>query len=163
MFPFDNFAMFYTKPNPLPPCTPHVQVSRIETMAFAAARAADYQVNIHAPELVSQVDLAECTVYANVFNGAERTRIEIQIGNRSDWVAMTHSKELDPYVKLLNEQKSKTKPLGWRKLISAKPSTHLWKVILPADLPKAMYLLKVRATNHRGDVVKGRSVIPVSD
>ena len=129
----------------------------------AAGRAADYQMNIFAPELVPQGELAECTVYANVFNGSERSRVEMQVGNQGEWLVMKQARELDPYLKRLNEEESKAKLLGWRKLTGAKPSTHLWKVNLPADLPKGVHLLKVRSTNHQGDVVRGSRVIRVGE
>ena len=127
----------------------------------AAGRAPDYQMSIDAPELVSQAALAEATVYANVFNGSERSRVEIQFGKGSPWVAMQHTKELDPYVKRINEMEAQAKSLAWLKLTGAKASTHLWKVNLPAKLPQGTHLLTVRATDPQGKVVQGRRVIRI--
>lgn len=135
----------------------------------AAARPKSYQMNVHAPECVFVDDLANTTVYANVFNGSERSKVQMRVG-KGKWITMEHSIELDPTFKATGEaeaailaryKKDEQKP--WTKLSNPKASPHLWRATLPAKLPGGVHLIHVRATDINGKVVNGRRTIRVKE
>ncbi|MDP7018982.1 MAG: calcineurin-like phosphoesterase family protein [Pirellulaceae bacterium] len=126
----------------------------------ASGRPADYQMQIHAPDAVAAAAAGETTIYANVFNGSSRSKVEIQVGE-SPWRAMQHSAEPDPgFVKVVAAEKAIEKPT-WRALPAVVPSSHLWKLNLPAKLPVGVHLIRVRATDEKGKAVNGARVIRV--
>src|SRR5690606_27884924 len=43
----------------------------------AARRPADYQLHVHAPEVITRGDTNQHFVYVNVFGGSERSRVEM--------------------------------------------------------------------------------------
>lgn len=135
----------------------------------AAARPKDYQMNIHAPESVSIDELAKTTVYANVFNGSERSKVQLRVG-KGKWIKMERTVEQDPLLKAIAEEEKsilarykKDEQPPWRKLSNPKASPHLWRATLPAKLSSGVHLIQVRATNINGQLVNGRRVIRVKE
>ena len=54
----------------------------------AARRPADYQMNIIAPEEVELNSEKTELVYVNVFNGSEKSKVQIRVGSDGDWVTL---------------------------------------------------------------------------
>lgn len=129
----------------------------------AAGRPASYQLRIFAPEVISTDMLAKTTVYANVFNGSERSRVELRVGSSDKLSVMQHSREVDPHYQAIVDAEAamlKDAPL-WRKLSKPHESSHLWKAGLPTDLPPGTHLLQVRTTDMHGRQHTGQRVIRV--
>ncbi len=106
--------------------------------------------------------LGETTVYVNVFNGSEHSKVEMALGD-GGWTAMQHAREIDPsyaetYAK---EEAVLAKAPNWRQMSKPKESTHLWKGRLPATSAKGTLLLKIRATDVNGDSLAAQRVIRV--
>ncbi|MBP88371.1 MAG: metallophosphoesterase [Planctomycetaceae bacterium] len=129
----------------------------------AAGFATDYQMNIHAPDTVAIADLAETTVYANVFNGSERSEVEMRIGDSGDWVAMEQTRAVDPNYKAIfdAEAAALAKKAEWRKLSNPHPSSHLWKAPLPAQLPAGTHIIRVRTKDPHGREYSGERKVAV--
>lgn len=129
----------------------------------AAGKPADYQIRVTLPEAVSQKKLTETFLYANVFNGSEKTKVEFRTSHHKDWTEITRSEELDPtYVGLFMASKSPPAGAMWRALPTPRPSFHLWKTELPKDLPVGTHLIDVRATLQDGTIHTGRRVIRIT-
>ncbi len=130
----------------------------------AAGRSADYQMQIHAPEVVAADKLAETTVYVNVFNASERSKVEMSLEGDDDWVAMQQTRENDPgYEAVFKiEEAILAKAPTWRQLPKPKASSHLWKASLPASSDPGPHLLRIRATDVNGDLHEARRVIRVT-
>ena len=128
----------------------------------AAGRPADYQMHIHAPEVVSADKLAETTVYVNLFNGSERSKVEMALGEGS-WTPMTHTREVDPrYEQVVKAEAAiLAKSPAFRELPKPKSSSHLWKATLPATAAEGSLLLRIRATDVNGDMHTDQRVIRV--
>lgn len=129
----------------------------------AAGRDKSYQMAIHAPEVVAVDKLAETEVVANVFNGSERSKVEMQVGGGGDWTTMQHTRRIDPgYQAVYDSEVEILKELPrWRKLSSPTPSSHVWTVRLPAELPVGTHLLRVRTTDMDGRQYESQRVIRV--
>lgn len=128
----------------------------------AAGRSPDYQMNIHAPEVVSAAAAGETDVFVNVFNGSERSTVEMRVDS-GPWRPMQRSVEIDPAFALIVETESQLTGKPWRNLPKPKPSTHLWKAKLPAELSTGSHLIDVRSTDMFGQKSSGRRIIRVTD
>jgi len=109
-------------------------------------------MHIHAPERVAFDDLTKTTIYANVFNGSERSQVEMQFGKTGKWIPMQHTRAIDPAYKAIFEAEAAAlaKNSGWRKLSNPHPSSHLWKAPLPSELAVGKHTLRVRTQDQYG-------------
>lgn len=126
----------------------------------AAGRAADYQMNIHAPEVVSAADSSKTDVFVNVFNGSERSTVEMRV-NDGAWVPMTRTIGIDPAFALIVETEKQLTGKPWRNLPKPKASTHLWKLPLPSGLGAGSHLIDIRSTDMFGQKSSGRRIIRI--
>lgn len=129
----------------------------------AAGRDRDYQMQIHAAEVVSQEELTKTPVFANVFNAFDKSTVEMRIGT-GDWLPLQQAKEADPLyaATVAAEAAVLSKAPNWRALPKPKPSTHLWKANLPAGLTPGIHLIEVRATDVNGKPVHGQRSLRVT-
>jgi hypothetical protein len=129
----------------------------------AARRPADYQLRIYAAEVVATDGLSEMNVYANVFNGSRRSKVEMRVGNTGPWKLMEHSSEIDPVYQAVFDAELEIleKQPRWRKLNAPMKSSHLWKATLPTDTPDGTHLVKVRTTDMHGRQYRGQRVVRV--
>jgi len=130
----------------------------------AAGRPADYQMEIDAPEVVSQTDLKNQTVSVNVFNGSEKTTVEIRLQD-GEWRRMTKVNVIDPKLQRVYDRELKVLAgsKAWRELTAPKPSSHLWQINLPSDLSAGTHSLTVRATDHQGRISRGNRILRVTE
>ncbi len=133
------------------------------SLSFKAARKpADYQMRIVAPELVAKADAGKTPIFANVFNGSEYTRVEMQISKSGEWIEMNRSVEKDPAFIAVKEAETSIENPTFRKLTNPKPCPHLWKLNLPESIEPGTHLIQIRATLADGRVFEGRRTIRVS-
>ncbi len=126
----------------------------------AAGRAADFQMNIHAPEVVSAADSSKTDVFVNVFNGSARSKVEMRV-NDGEWVPMTQTIQNDPAFELIVETEGKLTGKPWRDLPKPKASTHLWKLPLPSGLAAGSHLIDIRSTDMFGQKSSGRRIVRI--
>lgn len=127
----------------------------------AAGRPKSYQMQIHAPEAVATEELEETTVYANVFNGSKKTRVEMRLGETGEWTPMKKTNEPDPTFVEVADREKELGETPWRNLPSPKNSSHLWKANLPAGAKPGTYWIHFRATKADGQVLTGQRVIRI--
>ncbi len=119
-----------------------------------------YQMRLDVPREVEFAELRTTVVYANVFNGTQRSKVEMRIGNSDNWIAMDYSVEVEPYSIRLQERDAKLelplRPLG-------KPGVcfHLWKQKLPTALPVGTHIIEVRETDMYGNHHHGVTTVQV--
>jgi hypothetical protein len=129
----------------------------------AAGRPADYQMEIVAPDVVLAADLAKTTIYVDLFNGSERSKVEMSV-NGNDWLPLAHSIEIDPQLKASFEKEAKLLAASPKAFLSQprpKPSTHLWKANLPAGIAPGIHLVRIRGTDVNGKLQESRRVFRV--
>lgn len=128
----------------------------------AARRPADYQIRVHAPEVVNSQSAEETTIFANVFNGSEKSTTRFRIGETGDWIEMQKSVEPDPYYLALKEvEAADPKKLRGRPLGGTVNSAHLWKATLPSGLKAGVYRIFVQSDDQYGRVFHANRVIRV--
>jgi hypothetical protein len=128
----------------------------------AAARPADYQMNVYAPESVAWEEMEGVEVLANVFAGSERSTVDMRIDD-GEWTPMEQTQRQDPaYAQMkqlesaLLEQaeddpklKEVLSRLG-RPLPGVSETNHIWVGRLPGGLEQGTHVLEVRATDMFG-------------
>ncbi|MEM1295913.1 MAG: calcineurin-like phosphoesterase family protein, partial [Verrucomicrobiota bacterium] len=62
----------------------------------AARRPADYQIRVSCPDSVSVADAPKHELFANVFNGSEKSTVRFRIGKEGPWMEMKKTVEPDP-------------------------------------------------------------------
>lgn len=129
----------------------------------AAGRPADYQMQIHAPEVIAAGKAAETQVSVNVFNGSVYTKVELRAGAQHDWQPMEHASVTDPaYLATWKAERALPK-VDWITLPDPRLSTHIWQATLPADLEPGIQLIEVRATSRAGQVWTGQRAIRITE
>jgi hypothetical protein len=128
----------------------------------AAGRPANYQIEVDAPDVVSTSELAGTMVYANVFNGSEKSVVEMRVGG-GEWQPMEQSREVDPkYVRNYKlEEAVIGDPPAWRKLPEPKASSHLWKLRLPETIPPGTHMIQIRAMLTEDQTYNAQRVLRV--
>ncbi len=130
----------------------------------AAGRPGSYQMQLHAPEKVKSAESAKKSLFANVFNGSEKSTVEMRIG-KSDWITMKQVREVDPATQSVFDREIallKKEPKLFGKPTKPRPSGHLWRANLPANLPVGTHMIEVRANLNKNRVYHGRRVIRVT-
>jgi hypothetical protein len=128
----------------------------------AAGRSADYQMNIMAPNEVTTEALNNSRLWVNVFNGNQRTNVEMRIGDRP-WQRLEQQAALDPdYVRQVALEKQFVPPLP-RSLPKPVVTPHLWTALLPTDLAPGSHVIEIRATEENRFAASSRRIIRVTD
>lgn len=127
----------------------------------AARRPASHQMLIDAPPEVEAVIAHRHEVYVNVFNGSERSTVEMRLGDKGEWRKMDKYDREDPYYLLAKQAEASQQPPRGRKLPGAIKSPHMWHAMLPKDPEKGWQLLHVRTTDMHGRTYTDQRVIRV--
>ena len=101
--------------------------------------------------------LSASTLVANVFDGGERTKVKMVIGDRAP-IEMTRSSRPDPFVQDVFARNEATKK-AW---VSADNSSHIWTARLPGDLAPGTYRVVVEASGEYGQRLSGRLALEVT-
>lgn len=118
----------------------------------AARRPADYQMNVFAPDEVTTPVASTNMVYVNVFNGSEKSRVQMRLGGSGDWIELKKVPEPDPFLVRLKALESSQTTLRGRKLPKPKASDHLWKAPLPREIPPGDHLISIQTEDMYGRV-----------
>ena len=128
---------------------------------------AKYQMSLYAPETVTQEELSNTELIANVFNGSEKTEVSFRIGNQKGefgiWHPMTATRRTDPAFVAEKKREEEVPNRPWTLLPGAHSTPHIWTAKLPSDVAPGTKVIEVRATNVIGNDTSGRRVIHVKD
>jgi C terminal of Calcineurin-like phosphoesterase len=103
-------------------------------------------------------EISECsTVVANVFDGGEKTKVKMVIGDRAP-IEMARVSRPDPFVQEVFERNEATEK-AW---VKAEDSSHVWTARLPVDLAPGTYAVVVEATGEYGQPLSGRLALEVT-
>src|SRR3984957_3441930 len=97
------------------------------------------------------------TLIANVFDGGEKTKVKMIIGDRAP-IEMTRRARPDPFVQEVFARNEATKK-AW---VKAEESSHIWTARLPSDLAPGTYPVVVEATGEYGQPLSGRLALEVT-
>lgn len=136
---------------------------RYELTFKAVGRDPSYQLEVMTTGELAAGRTAAATVWANVFNGSPRTAVTMTIdGDRARPIPLVRDPQaVDPNYRAIFERELAIQPPVQPALTAPKPSTHLWKTALPADLAAGLHLLTVTATDPNGRSYSAHRVIVV--
>jgi len=97
------------------------------------------------------------TLIANVFDGGEKTKVKMVIGDREP-IEMARRARPDPFVQEVFARNEATKK-SW---VKAEDSSHIWTARLPGDLAPGTYPVVVEATGEYGQPLSGRLALEVT-
>jgi hypothetical protein len=106
---------------------------------------------------VSSAAVGASTLVANVFDGGERTKVSVKIGDRAP-AAMTRQSRPDPFVEEVFSRNEASKKY-W---VKADNSSHIWTARLPGDLPPGAHRVVVEAVDDQGRTLTGRLALEVT-
>ncbi len=106
---------------------------------------------------VPRAAIGASTLVANVFDGGERTKVTMTVGDRPP-IGMTREARPDPFVEEVFARNEATKK-AW---VRADNSSHLWTARLPADLPPGAHRAVVEAVDEYGRTLTGRLALEVT-
>ncbi|WP_411832420.1 calcineurin-like phosphoesterase C-terminal domain-containing protein [Pseudoxanthomonas mexicana] len=114
-------------------------------LSWHPARDPDRRMRLHAPRVLRRGAWPAHGVYANVFNGDERSVVEYRIGD-GEWKPMRKVLRADPWLLAENLRDDEAADLrGYDRAPEAVPSQHLWRGTLPTDLAPGLHRIEVRA------------------
>ncbi|MGH0035015.1 MAG: calcineurin-like phosphoesterase C-terminal domain-containing protein [Myxococcota bacterium] len=122
----------------------------------ASRRPASYQMNVIAPDRVEPGRAA--LVEVNVFNGNERSRVEMRVGSAGEWQALRRRTGTDP---LYEAARARERTPGALALQESRSTRHLWVGRLPRDLAPGTHLIEIRATDMWGRVDRAHRPVRV--
>lgn len=128
--------------------------SQLRSSAVEVVQATRPMESLRPP--IPQDALADSTVVVNVFDGGPHTRLSIRIGDR-DPEPMVRTRRPDPFVTELYARYPATKK-SW---VQAVPSTHVWTVPLPPDLPPGAHRIAVEGSDEYGRPLRSAAVLEV--
>ena len=119
------------------------------------------QMHIDAPNVVPRGELGGAAVYANVYNGSERSEVRARIGANGGWRDMERTFEPDPrYLRLHERDQDVESP--YRTPSNPRDCYHLWRIDLPEDLPEGTHLIEVETTDMFGNIHRGTRPVRVT-
>jgi hypothetical protein len=127
----------------------------------AARRPADHQMTIHAPEEVSSSEAGATEVLVNVFNGSEKSVVEMAFGDEGAWNRLEHVPAEDPYFRKMKDLEAGENPPPGRKLPEVITSPHIWRGLLPERPGAGTHSIRVRTTDQFGKAYEDRRIIRV--
>jgi hypothetical protein len=106
---------------------------------------------------VPRASLFASILIANVFDGGDRTKVTMTVGDRTP-VAVIRQSRPDPFVEEVFARNEATKKV-W---VKAENCSHLWTARLPADLAPGAYRVVVEAIDEYGRTLTGRLALEVT-
>ncbi|MEL7496896.1 MAG: calcineurin-like phosphoesterase family protein [Planctomycetota bacterium] len=123
----------------------------------AAGQPATDQLRIEMPTKIDTNKTSSADVWVNVFNGSEKSTVRMSVDNKTDWVKLKKTIDLDPYyVQLHKRDANEDQPLA-----APKPCYHLWRGKLPSLKP-GVHLVVVKTTDRHGRTYSAHRTIRVT-
>jgi len=106
---------------------------------------------------VPRAALSASTLIANVFDGGDKTKVKMVIGDRAP-IEMIRTARPDPFVEEVFARNEATRK-AWAR---ADISSHIWTARLPGDLAPGTYPVVVEALGEYGQPLTGRLALEVT-
>lgn len=127
----------------------------------AASRPADYQMAIHAPEVIKPSEAETTVVMVNVFNGSVKSKVAMRVGKEQPWTKMEQITAPDPAFQRLKDKEEDPPADGSRTLPKPHATNHLWRGTLPSRLEEGAHTIEVRTVDMFGNEHSGHRIIRV--
>ena len=136
----------------------------------ASRRPADYQMNIYLPDDILVNSLDTTNVLVNVFNGSEKSIVEMQIDKSDVWQPLSQTMACDPanmqlydqgpYLEATINEKPLDEVFGW-KMDKPSNSNHFWTSDLPQDLSAGTHTLTIKTKDMFGNTYQAHRIFRI--
>ncbi len=131
-------------------------------LRYKAARMRDdFQMLVHAPSVIAVENTAGTEILANIFNGNEKSKVQMRIRGQGGWIAMQKTLRKDPVFAEAGERSRNADLEGRRPLPQPAITAHIWVAQLPAIRTPGVYVLEVQATDMFGQEDRGIRLVEV--
>jgi hypothetical protein len=120
------------------------------------------QMHIELPDEIAAEDPGPVAVFANVFNGTDRSMVKMRCGAGEEWCVMEKVEAADPRVVRLHERDKDLQPPLFPAQAPMPNCPHLWRAPLPEGLPPGAHLVEVMATDMFGQTHHGSAPVRVA-
>lgn len=124
----------------------------------AAGAPASQQMRVLIPASLPSDKTGEQDVWVNVYNGSEKSTVEMSIDGE-DWTKLEKQMKVDPYYVWLAARDADTLP----KPSKPKVCHHLWHGKLPADMSPGAHLVRVKTTDRHGRTYHAHRSVRVAE
>ncbi len=136
----------------------------------AASLPADRQLHVYAPDEVSQDQLADLKIIANIYNGNEKSKVQLNLSTKGEslgTVSMEQKAGVDPvYQQVYDRETAALAKISdgerWMALPAPRTTAHLWHSSVPADLSAGTYLITVLVELENGSQYTAERVLRVT-
>ncbi|MEZ6066936.1 MAG: calcineurin-like phosphoesterase C-terminal domain-containing protein [Planctomycetaceae bacterium] len=103
-------------------------------------------------------------VTVNVFNGSEKTNVEMRV-DEGEWTTLPRVPGVDPkYQRTFDAEAAiLAQTPNFRKLPTPRVTGHLWQGPIPTGLSPGTHRIDVRATDHWGRVFDSHRILRVEE
>lgn len=136
----------------------------------AARRPADYQMNIYLPDDITTKALDTTKVLVNVFNGSEKSKVEMQVDRSGAWVPLNQiitidpanleMHKLSPYLDMKKDGEALDEVFGWKMDFPSK-SNHFWQGDVSTSLKKGTHTITIKTSDMFGNTYEAHRVFRV--
>lgn len=127
----------------------------------AAGLPASYQMNVQVPDIIPESTCRGTTVHVNVFNGSERTTVQMRVNGSESWQTLEKVLTEDPYYSALFEKEKLITPVIEPAMSKPGICEHLWRGTLD-QLPAGQHLIEIHATDMHGRTFESRRIVSVT-
>lgn len=127
----------------------------------AARKPASFQMSVYSPDSVESAQSGGVEVYANVFNGWERSKVQMRINDQGPWLDMSQTEDKDPFLAATHAREPESPAAPFRRSSGPISTYHLWKRNLPSNLPSGIHRISVRATDVNGKWQRADRIIRI--
>lgn len=114
----------------------------------APRRPADFQMHIHAPDVISSGTDETIQVTVNVFNALPSASVLMKIGDDGEWIKMENTLQGDPFRMEVMAREKQIVEIPWRALGNPAPSEHIWATEQKVNLSPGVYTIHIRAADE---------------
>lgn len=135
-----------------------------------ARKPADYQMNIYLPDELAPEMLDTTKVLVNIFNGSEKSKVEMRVDRSGEWQVLKQltardpacmtMHELSPYLDMKKDGKALDEVFGW-KMDYPSNSRHFWQGELSKSIKPGTHTVTVRTTDMFGNTYTAHRVFRV--
>lgn len=122
----------------------HITDNKYKIDFVPARRPASHQMNIYVPDEIALDKVGATDVFANVFAGSEKSKVEMRVPPTKDWTRLTKTSMIDPSYQILFDLHENNKTLPGRPMPKPLESPHIWTGKLPANLPPGVHVVEIR-------------------
>jgi hypothetical protein len=127
----------------------HINGSDYKLQWQGARRPEEFQMYIDAPTAITEGEVGEVRITANIFNALPSAEVRMKIGEQEEWITMNNVIRTDSLLHRVIERETALGEVPWRRLSRPTLTPHLWETVIDAgNLSPGVYLVTVESRDE---------------